>query len=115
MLETSATWEAAISKSDSAENKSSAVKRSTLIIRPIQADGDGRRENSGRNSGACAVLAKLVVAGEYHASLGGRCRHRMGRVLVHTERGLPALHPVSHCTRLRARRLEYFCTSTYIS
>lgn len=41
------------------------MKRSTLTIRPIQADGDGRRENSGRNSGACAVLAKLVVACEY--------------------------------------------------
>jgi hypothetical protein len=36
------------------------VKRRTLTIRPIHAEGDGRRENNGSNSGACFSLSTKV-------------------------------------------------------
>lgn len=84
-------------------------------MRPIQADGEGRREKSGSNSGAYAVLARPVMTYVYHASLGGRCRHHMDLVLSHRERDLPGLQPVSRCTRPKGGSHNISCTSTYVS
>ena len=54
-LETCAAPEAAIWKSKSAESTSRVVKTRTLTMQPIQVDGEGSREKSGNNSGACKV------------------------------------------------------------